>query len=210
MTLIAREARARVVVSCIILACLGAASVASCGEVLSDDAGTGGSSSTHVTTDATGPGGSSPASDAGDAGATSDGDAGTCAPTIGAANLCTASAQTCCVAQGGVPGDICTSPLGCNGGGQWPAVCYPPLPAPAANQFACDYFNCDVGQVCTVPIVVGDGCWTHACKAPPAPCDATPTCACLSANGLLAGEGPTATCTEDAAGNARVTGDVDW
>jgi len=113
---------------------------------------------------------------------------------------------TQCRAEGG-SWDYCNSAQ-CTGvpmGGT--TECYPPPPAPTQGEFACAQLDCTAGQVCVYDQPLGDGCASHACKVPPAPCDVTPTCACILAHDLTGL--PSNACTEDSAGNATLgtTGD---
>jgi hypothetical protein len=102
--------------------------------------------------------------------------------------------------------DYCNN-VGCTHVPDYRTICYPPPPAPATDEFACGYLNCKVGQVCRYEEPLGDDCATHSCETPPAPCDTTPTCACIEA---AAGTDPPPLpgwmCTEDAAGNATLSG----
>jgi hypothetical protein len=109
-----------------------------------------------------------------------------------------------CTAEGGF-WDYCNN-VQCTHVAGYQTTCFPPPPAPASDEFACAYLNCKVGQVCRYSEPLGDGCATHACQTPPAPCDTTPTCACMDAAAMTNPGSFGGTCTEDAAGNATVSG----
>lgn len=184
---------------------LGLAGLIGCGSVSQEasSSGTGGqggegSGGDQTTTSSAGGGGSGAS------------DGGACAPVIGTlqggcAAFDSDHATACCKSQGGIEWDYCQWP-GCSA-----STCYATPPAPAAGEFAChDIMNCKVGkQVCVFNQQYTDGCPKTSCTTPPAPCDATPTCACLQANHLLDTLG--GHCEEDAAGNASATGaDLSW
>jgi hypothetical protein len=87
-------------------------------------------------------------------------------------------------------------------------ICHPPPPAPAADEFACTWLNCKKGEVCVFSEPLGDGCAKHLCMAAPAPCASTPTCACLTTQVMP--PIPMSACSEDADGNATVSGAGIW
>ena len=103
-----------------------------------------------------------------------------------------------CVGQGGFY-DYCNSAQ-CTKVPQCGLFCYSPPPPPTKDEFACAQLNCAKGQICVFNEPLADGCSFRACKTPPAPCAANPTCACLE---TMLGCSP---CIEDADGNVTLTG----
>jgi hypothetical protein len=75
-----------------------------------------------------------------------------------------------------------------------------PIDQPAADEFACKWLSCAVGQVCLDSEPAGDGCPMAGCAELPEACDDDPSCECLEQ--AFGGFG----CTEDSDGNVTVRG----
>jgi hypothetical protein len=72
--------------------------------------------------------------------------------------------------------------------------------SPSANELACKWTACAVGDICLDIQPAGDGCPDAQCAAVPAECASDPTCPCLSDafTGVLS-------CSDDGTGNITVT-----
>jgi hypothetical protein len=87
----------------------------------------------------------------------------------------------------------------CNSAGPLYGTCEP-IDQPDADEFACKWLSCAVGQVCLDSEPAGDGCPMAGCAELPEACDDDPSCECLEQ--AFGGFG----CTEDSDGNVTVRG----